>query len=148
MALFKRQDANGQLPPPPTEPLINEVFRLLDEIGTFRLRVNDPRIKVCLTQISQNGEHRLTGGSNDPPTDVAVIEFRSKLQSVVRVLTQYVDFQNNSSRYPNAVEEMKKGQEAITGFASYVMETNIPGGSRSLTDFKVDTDILAAQQHR
>lgn len=148
MALFKRDEPVARPLPKAEEPLIDEVFRLLDQIGEFRLKVLDPRVKVLLTQIAKNGERRLTGGDPESPSDVAVIEFRSHLESVVRVLAQYVDFQDNSSRYPNSEEMMAKGQNAIAGFASYVMETSIPGGTRSVSDFNVDTDILSAQQHR
>lgn len=146
MALFRKEEPITQ--PKVTEPLINEVFRLLDQIGVSRLGVRDPRIKVHLTQIAQNGEHRLTGGDSVSPSDAAVIEFRAHLESVVRVLAQYVEFQDNPTRYPDIEEMMSKGQQAIAGFASYVMEASIPGGTRNVSDFKVDADILSAQQHR
>lgn len=150
MALFKRQ-ADSNLPPPPLQTgnaLMDEVQRLLDQIGGSRLKVHDPRVKVLLTQIAQNGEYRLTAGSDEPPSDVVLVEFRSHLESVMRVVSQLVDFQDNAARYPNVEEMAVKARQAVEGFAAYVLRKDIPGGSRNLTDFKVDTDILAAKQYR
>ena len=147
MGLFKRQ-SEVKAKPEAEEPLIYEVYRLLDQIGLLRIQIFDPKVKVCITQIAWNGIHKLTGGSADTTPDTAIIEFRGHLESVLRAVTQYINFQNNTSQYEDAEEMMMKGRNAIVGFARYVMTASAPGGTRETTTFKVDTAILSAQQHR
>lgn len=128
---------------------LDMVRQMLDHVGLYRLHVRDPKLKVLLTLIAQNGEEHLTARSGGvTPTDANIVQFQNLLEALLRVINQYVDVQDNPSRYPDAEKLLLSGFQATEGFATEIVSPDVPGGKRSLTDFKVDTNILSAQRHR
>lgn len=128
---------------------LEKVRALLDQVGLYRLRVIDPRLKVLLTLIAQRGEGRLMRNSvNGQLSDSDVMTFQDLLESLVRVLEKYVEIQNDPSQGQDVEELLASGLNAAEGFATQVLKSDAPGGQTSMTTFRVDTQILSAQRFR
>jgi len=126
---------------------IDHVRDLLEQVGMTRLRVNNPRIKVALTRIAQEGEGCLSKrGSNGPPAGAEVATFQKQLETLLRVIDEYVTIQNNPDAYENAREFLARGQQSVQGFARQLFRGGAGKSKKAdLINFKVDTQILSAQ---
>ncbi len=146
MAWFDRQTPD--LPEVGEEKYsIDHVRDLLEQVGMTRLRVNNPRIKVVLTRIAQDGESCLSKrGSNGPPGGAEVATFQKQLETVLRVIDEYVTIQNNPDAYEDAREFLDRGQQSVQGFARQLFRGGAGASKKAdLINFKVDTQILSAQ---
>lgn len=148
MAWFDRQKPD--LPQVEEEKYSIDIVReLLEQVGLARLYVDNPRIKVALTRISQEGEGCLSKrGSNGPPAGAEVATFQKQLETLLRVINEYIAIQNSPDDYEDAREFLKRGQQSVQVFARQLFKSGTSASKKAgLTNFKVDTQILSAQQH-
>ncbi len=148
--MFSGRKDNKSQPQAKAEPeyTVDMVRPLLDAVGQSRLRVVNPRLKVLLTLIAQNGEsHLLLMGGGQPDT-VKIMDFLEQLRSLQRVIDQYIDIQDKPDGYSNSHELLSDGLKAVEGLASQVLNKSSSNERRSLTDFKVDTKILQSLSAR
>ncbi len=123
---------------------------VLEPILKLRSRINDPALRDLVTQMCSDTEayfkRNITRKGDTRRNDAD--EFEMHLRSMQSVLERYVDVQDNPRFFHNPPELMEQGAEAVTGFSEFVL-TNVRRGSReALTNYRVDTDILAAQRYR
>jgi hypothetical protein len=126
--------------------------RIRDELRSIldkRPAINDRDLRDTITQLVHDTEEvfrRLERNSPDQ-VNTSVVAFEQHLQSLIRVLDQYVDVQNNPRYFENPQKALQDGREAVAGFATYVLRSAQRAGRQQLTGFTVDTKILSAQRY-
>jgi hypothetical protein len=135
-------------PPREERYTLDKIRGMLDEIGGSRLQVIDPRLKVLLTLIAQRGEDKFLENNDGAPSDAAIVSFQTNLETILRVLREYVNIQDKQSSKPKYADLLRDGYEAVLGFSVQLLQTDTPGGTRSHSEYAVDTKILSAQRHR
>lgn len=146
MAWFDRQKPD--LPVVEQEKYsIERIQELLDQVGMLRPKVQHPHIKVFLTRIAQQGESLFVKRShNGSPSGADIATFQKQLETILRVVEGYIEIENDPDGYPDASMYLKRGRDAIRNFAVELFESRPSGGSASLTNFKVDTQILSVRR--
>lgn len=122
---------------------------ILEPILKLRTRVNDTQLRDVITQLASDTEAYF--GRNQTrkgePLRSDAEEFVRHLKSLHSVLERYVDVQDHPRYFDNPQHLLDQGSKAINGFAEFVL-TNVRRGSReALTNYRVDTDILAAKRY-
>jgi hypothetical protein len=125
-----------------------QVRDLLDAIMKMRGDVEDPEVRQLIDTACTNTEEYFRRSSASGKQEADAQMFVNHLQSVRKVLVQYIDIQNTRRRgyYDNPDQLMESGRSAIAGFNTFVLNSIKRGRSADLTNFKVDTDILTAQR--
>jgi hypothetical protein len=125
------------------------VKEVLEQILDYRSRISDRNVRDLLTQICGDTENfyerarqRGVNVSEDTP------RYTHHLQSLLKVVDRYVDIQDNPRYWDNGDQLMLDGVEAFQGFSTFVIDSIKDGGRSQLTDYHVDTKILAAQSSR
>jgi hypothetical protein len=146
---FRDTPSKSQPPQQPPEMYsMTKIQSLLDTLGESRLKVRDPRFKVLLSVVAQQGEPYLRRISVDGnPSETDVMQFQDSLEAAVRVVEQYIAIQNNPS-LPDRQVKLDEGLDAIDGFATRIRSSTVPGGTKEMTSFTVDTKILSAQRYQ
>lgn len=117
----------------------------LERIWELRDRINNVQMSEIITQMCRDTEalfKRQSSRDSDITSD-----FQHHLASVVAVLEQYIDIQDNPRYYENSYQELTSGEEAIDAFSQYVLRVIQNGGRSGLTQFHVDKKILSAQKY-
>lgn len=118
----------------------------LHKMLELRMKINDRGLQGTLTQIANDVEAYFRRTKDAARLDQDA--FAKHLSSLNSVLEKYVDVQDNPRYFENPDELLQSGSEAAVSFAYFVLETVRREGRRSITDFRVDTDILSAQRYR
>lgn len=118
----------------------------LHKLLEVRKQIKDPTLRATLTQIASDVEAYFRRTKDAARLDQDA--FAKHLDSLNDVLVKYVDVQDNPRFFDHPEDLLQSGSEAATSFAYFVLETVRREGRRSITDFRVDTNILSAQRYR
>jgi hypothetical protein len=127
--------------------------RLQDELRDIlarRSKIQDPALRETITQMVRDTEvvfRRLRANATPVTVETTSASFEGYLQSVLSVLDQYIDVQENTRYYDNPQGALADGRDAINGFAEYVLNSAKRAGRQDLTQFRVNTKILSAQKY-
>lgn len=124
----------------------DQVRDLLAKIARERKQINDQELKSVLYQMCVDLERYFSKSSKDKKRDA--LFFIDRLNEVARVLTKYVEVQENPRYFEEPAVELERGKTSITDFSKYVLTSIRRGHAADLLDYKVDTDILQAQRYR
>lgn len=111
----------------------------------LRDKIEDSSMRVLITQIASDVEafFRRTKAVDVGDRDALV----NHLASLNKVLAMYVDVQDNERYFRNPNELLSNGYDATSSFAEFVLGMVQREGRRSITDFRVDTNILSAKKY-
>lgn len=142
----RRQPADPKIKLRSPDQLRDELRGILDR----RAQIRDQALRETITRLVQDTEElfkRLRANAKPAAVDEATTNFESHLQSLLSVLDQYIDVQNNPRYYEHPADALHDGREAIDGFAEYALNSARRAGRQNLTAFRVNTKILSAQKY-
>jgi len=76
------------------------------------------------------------------------VTFEQNLTGLERVVTKYIDVQDNPRFFEEPRELLRSGVDAIDGFGEYVLRSIQRDSREALTDYNVDAKILEATRYR
>jgi hypothetical protein len=124
------------------------VKSMLAQILKYRDQIQSPTARDFITAICNDTEsyfRRNTKRGETLRNDADV--FVRHLSSVKEVLRVYVDVQNDNRYYEDPKQLMERGEDALNGFAQFVLENVRRSNRDSLTNYRVDAKILDAQRY-
>jgi hypothetical protein len=117
---------------------------LLARIALEGDRVEDPTLSRTVRQICVDIEHYFASSSGDMKGDSAL--FSKNLTDVDRVLTKYIDVQDNRRYYKDPDSLMVQVKEALDDFSDYVITSIRNGNEVALRAYKLNAYVLSAQR--
>lgn len=117
----------------------------LERVIDLRSRIEDPDLRSLLLQIARDTEEYFQ--RNTAKKDADAVAFERHFAAIEKVISKYIDVQNNQRYFDEPYQLMRRGHEAVAGFGDFVLNSVKRGTRQDLIDFRVDTDILAAQKH-
>lgn len=129
--------------PSSLRPLLGELQRFA---GSIDDRVTADRLRTIVSDTGAFFQRSHLSRSRD--TQQEATEFERKFNDAVKMLSTYVDVQNNPRYYDSPHDLLQSGQAAIEGLAESVLKSVKRGNTTSLLDYKVNTDILNAARYR
>jgi len=123
-----------------------QVRELLEQILRLRTQIDDSELlRDTITQLCRDSEayfRRIENAMHE------VDAFKAHLEEIQRVLIKYIDVQNNKRYYSRWTEYMEQGRNSVSDFADFLLARIRRESELSMTDYYVDTKILAAQKYR
>ena len=117
---------------------------LLHKIALEGKQVDDPALKRTVRQICVDIEHYFKSSSGDQKGDGAV--FAKNLTDADRILTKYIDVQDNRYYYKNPEGLLAQVKAALDDFSDYVIESIRNGNEVALRAYKLNAYVLQAQR--
>lgn len=124
----------------------DQVRELISKIYEQRKELQDRALGELLLEICRHTEAYFARASGAKQRDANT--FRGHLKSLYDVLDKYIDIERYPLYYDDPERLLRVGREAFKSFDTYVLDSIRRGSRQALTEFNVDTDILAAQKYR
>jgi|GEM_PF-3924480 len=124
----------------------DSVARLLVRIMEQRAAVTDAALREKIKTACEYTEAYFVRNTSPQYIESDTEQFCGHLENLLRVLTLYIDIQDNPHYYREPKASMDMGRDAVAGYADFALNSVRRGTDTRLVEFTVQTDILAAQR--
>jgi hypothetical protein len=154
MGIFDRKNQHSGPTPPPvitsgSSYTVQNIEKLLDEIGLMRLNVSDVQMKLLTTSVVWETKKYIdqkSAANQGQLPGIDISSLQEQLQIIKNVLFKYIDVEGNPEKYGDqATTALDQGSASLLSYVERI-EASSKAGSVDLIGFNVDTKILSTHQ--